>query len=199
MYSYVSIDKIKKEYHLDVLCPQNTAQKENIALTIKGLYYYYSKMKELEGIKDDELKAINRKVIMTLSYTVIDGIVACLGFKIQNRCYYCKKRCSNYSNSMFRGDIKENENKSFKNADDFLRKAKIINLNQSDDNFYKGYREIRNNIHLTKNTNLITEDNAYSKNYIDRTIKFMNDFIDMLYYNYNHFLNINHCIQKEGK
>lgn len=199
MYSYVSIDQIKKEYHLDVLCPQNTAQKENIALTIKGLYYYYSKMKELEGIKDDELKVINRKVIMTLSYTVIDGIVACLGFKIQNRCYNCKKRCSNYSNSMFRGDIKENENKSFKNADDFLRKVKIINLNKSDDNFYKGYREIRNNIHLTKNTNLITEDNAYSKNYVDRTIKFMNDFIDMLYHNYNYFLNINHCTQKEGK
>ena len=198
-YPNVSVESIKKEYHLDALCPANTSQKENIALTIKSLYLYEALMKELDRTNDEELKVMNRKTIITLSYSVIDGIVACLGFKMQNRCYNCKRRCSNYSNSMFASTPYKNEMDAFKNADAFLKKIKIIYLDDSANKFYKQYRDVRNNIHLTRNSPAIIADSSYSKKHVEYAFKFVNDFIEMLYNNYNNFLNVNHCIQRGGK
>lgn len=195
-YNYISVEKIKKEYHLDVLCPPNTTQKENIALTIRAVYFYEEIMRELEKTDDEVLKAINRKTMMMLSYSVIDGVVACLGFKMQNQCYNCRHRCSHYCVNMFSKSAEKNLHDSFKNADAFLKKNNIINLDRNADLFYNQYRDIRNNIHLTKNVPLITRDAAYSKRHVDYSTTFMDNFIDMLYHNYINFINVNKCINR---
>lgn len=197
-YEYISSAQIKKAYHLDELCPSNTAQKENIASAIRSVYFYMDIMKALENTNDEEMKAINRKTIMILSYSVIDGIVACLGFKMQNRCYNCKKPCSHYCIGMFAESEKKNVYNSFKNADEFLRKIKVINLDRNANIFYKHYREIRNNVHLTSNSKVITRDTAYSKNQVCYATDFMDSFIKMLYRNYINFINANNCIRRGG-
>ena len=124
-YQNISISDIKKQFHLDVLCPNKAAQSENIALTIKLLYFYCDLLKEKYP---PDIEALICRELIIASYSVIDGLVGCLGFMIQYKCFDCKKRCACFSQTMFPGNTKKNENDAFKNADKYLKEHKIIDL-----------------------------------------------------------------------
>ena len=189
-YKDVSLADIKKEYHLDVICPQGAEQSENIALTIKMLYFYCDMLKSKYP---SDIEALICRELIISSYSVIDGLVGCLGFKIQYQCYNCQRRCNCFSQSMFPGDARKNENEAFKNADLYLRATKIIDLTPAASVYYDNYRSARNNIHLTKNTNVITSDKRFTREHCQQAIEFLNGFIEMIYTNYINFVKRNGC------
>ncbi|MBO5946411.1 MAG: hypothetical protein J6Q69_07380 [Clostridia bacterium] len=191
-FSEVSIAEIKKHFHLDELCPADTAQKENIALSIKMLYFYCDM---LRADYPRDIEATLCREIVILSYSIIDGLVACLGFKMQERCLGCKSHCQHYSVKMYEGEsIRKNENDSFKNADVYLKKCGVISLTPGALLFYTQYRDRRNNVHLSKNCEVITKDPCFNRKHCNRAVNFLNEFVDMLYLNQREFVRNNKCI-----
>lgn len=196
-FSDVSLTDIKKHFHLDELCPNNTAQKENIALSIKMLYFYCDM---LNASYPSDIEATLCREIIILSYSVIDGLVACLGFKMQERCLRCKSHCKHYSVGMYEGEsVRKNENDSFKKADVYLKRCEVISLTQGALLFYNQYRDRRNNVHLSKNCEVITKDACFNRRYCNRAINFLNEFVDMLYKNQREFVRNNKCLDSVRK
>lgn len=193
-FSNIPLNEIKKQFHLDAICPPQTAQKENIALSIKLLYFYCDMLKTKYP---SDIESLLCREIIILSYSILDGIVGCLGFLMQSQCGRCSRRCNYYSQTMFSGDsIRENEQKSFVLADNFLQKCKIINLTEKAKRFYNDYRQHRNNIHLTKNCNVITSDSYFSRKSCNQAVLFLSEFIDMIYCNHKEFVAKNRCCKK---
>ena len=190
-FSDVSLEDVKKRYHLNEICPSDTAQKENVALSIKLLYFYCDMLKSRYPF---DVEALLCREIVILSYSVLDGLVGCLGFKLQHSCGICTHRCSRYSQKMYEGaTIRENEQRSFAVADAYLRSCGIIDMTKDADQFYRDYRQTRNNIHLTKNCDVITDDRRFTRAYCNRAVRFLEEFIEMLYVNYVDFIKKNKC------
>ena len=147
-----------------------------------------------------DIEALLCREIIILSYSIIDGLVACLGFKMQEQCLKCKHHCSNYSVKMFEGEsIRKNEEKAFKLANLYLRKCRIVNMKSEAQRFYDQYRDRRNNVHLSKNCDVITKDSCYNRAHCDRAVRFFGEFVDMLYVNYKEFVSKNKCNSKDFK
>ena len=195
--SDVTIREIKERFHLNDICPSDTAQKENIALSIK-LLFFYCDMLHADYPKD--LEALLCREVIILSYSIIDGLVACLGFLMQERCITCKSRCAHYSIKMFSEDsVKKNERRAFEHADKYLRSCSIINLTSEARAFYSQYRDRRNNVHLSKNCEIITQDSCFNREHCDRAVRFFTEFIDMLYENHNEFIMKNRCCDNKRR
>ena len=121
-------------------------------------------------------------------------------FLMQDRCALCSHRCQYYSQTMYEEfSIRENENKAFKNADAYLQKCKIINMTLDAQQFYRVYRDRRNNIHLSKNCEIITKDKCFTRSYSNQAVKFLSNFIDMLYENQREFVANNKCNSKQRR
>ncbi len=195
-YPY-SIAQIKKDYHLDVLCPARTAQKENIALSIKLLYFFCDMLK---STFTNDIEILMCREIIILSYSILDGIVGCLGFKMQEQCNKCNRRCSYYFNEMSSSDTEfENEEKSFKRAKKHLEDCKILYWSKGAKDFHSMYRNYRNNIHLTKNAKVINNDPFYTRESSNKAVEFLQEFIDVLYHNYQEFVENNRCYNQINK
>lgn len=191
-YTNVSVAEIKKDFYLEIFCPQKSEQLENIALTIKLLYFYCDMLK---GQYPSDLESLLCRDIIITSYSVIDGLVGCLGYKIQSQCYNCKNRCNCFSQSLFKDDEVKNERNLFINADKYLRLHKIIDLTPSAREYYDNYREARNNVHLTKNAPVITADSRFTRERCRQSIQFLNNFVEMLHVNYTSFVKKNKCFR----
>ena len=190
-FSDPSVNEIKKHYHLAEICPTGTAQIENIALSIKMLYFYCDM---LENKYPRDIEALICREVIILSYSILDGTVACLGFLMQDKCMKCKRRCAHYSVEMYSGkNIRVNEEKAFKLADEYLKKCGIISLTAGAKLFYDQYRDRRNNVHLSKNCEVITKDKCFNREHCKRAISFFDEFFDMLYVNHKEFVSINKC------
>jgi hypothetical protein len=161
------------------------------------MLYFYCDLLKAEYPSD--IEALICRELIIVSYSVIDGLVACLGFMIQSQCSNCKQRCGCYSQSMFAGNERKNENDAFKNADLYLRSKRIIDLTPAARLYYENYRSARNNIHLTKNTSIITQDKRYSREHCRQAVEFLNQFVEMLYQNYMQFVKNNGCNYKKRR
>lgn len=194
IYNNYPISDIKTDYFLRELCVGETSQLENIAITIQSLYFYHDIL--VSSNLPKTIEASLCRTIIIMSYSVIEAIVISLGYKLQNSCISCKKKCvcRYYSISMFSNiNEKVNEKKSFINANDFLSQIGIIYLLSSDKKFYDEYRNSRNNVHLGRNAEIITKDLYYSKTNCEKTIRFMQEFIRMLNDNFSDFIKNNKC------
>lgn len=187
-----SVEQIKKEYYLNDLCVADTAQIENIAITIQSLYVYHSIL--MSGNYPRTIEASLCRTIIIMSYSILEAIVVSLGYKIQTNCINCKRRCPNHSVSMFsEKETYKNELKAFKNSDEFLTKIKIINLTNQARNYYNHFRDNRNNVHLARNANVISKDDNFTKKECNVAIEFLQGFIKLLQDNYFEYINFYKC------
>lgn len=188
-----SNNDIKKAFCLDNLIPEDSSQLYNAIETIKGLYLHYGLIQNsnLTG----ELKRIMGKNLMIECYSVIDVVVGCLGYKIQMGCRHCVRRsnCPNYSQSIFRGEAKMNEKNLFKSSNDYLVNVGIMLLSGDSQKMFNLLRDIRNDIHLTRNSSIMSKDKVYSLEYCTMAIEFLVNFTYMLSNNFDDFRKCNGC------
>ncbi len=187
-----SIEQIKRDYHLYSLCIDDTAQIENIAITIQSIYLYHNVLMGLPKWPRS-MEASLCRTMLIMSYSVLEGIVVSTGYKIQDRCRSCPHKCGSYCDSMFQGDRKKNEKDAFFNADGFLKNAEILAMDASASKYYKTFRDSRNNVHLARNARIITEDPMYSISECAFAVKLLQKMIDVIYHNYLAFCERNNC------
>ena len=187
-----SLEQIKNDYYLYDLCVKGTAQLENIAITIQSLYFYHKIL-----IAANYPKAIESslcRTIIIMSYSVLEAIVISVGYKIQHRCQYCRHPCVFYSNSMFKDEkTHSNEMRAFQNADEYLRKIGIINLTAQARAYYDDFRDNRNNVHLARNSEVISRDHAYTRQGCNSAIEFLQSIIELIQNNFVEFCQTNGC------
>lgn len=187
-----SLEQIKNDYYLYDLCVNDTAQLENIAITIQSLYFYHNIL-----IAANYPKAIESslcRTIIIMSYSILEAVVVSVGYKIQNRCQYCRHACAYYSNSMF-NDKKthNNEMRAFQNAHEYLRKFGIINLTAQARAYYDDFRDNRNNVHLARNSEVISRDHAYTRQECNSAIEFLQSIIELIHNNFLEFCQTYGC------
>lgn len=181
-----SLNQIKKDYYLYDLCVNDTSQLENIAITIQSLYFYQSILVSNDFSRSFEASLCRTIIIM--SYSILEAIVISTGYKIQNYCKVCRHSCSYCSSSMFKDiNTHNNEMRAFTRAADFLEKTKIISLTRPAKMYFDNFRDNRNNVHLARNSKVITEDQTYTRNECNSAIIFLQSIIKMIYNNYVEF------------
>lgn len=189
---HYSLNQIKKDYFLNDLCVRNSPQLENIAITIQSLYLYRNILMADEYPRS--LEASLCKNIIISSYSVIEGIVIFAGYKIQTACSQCKHPCHNRSVSMFEDkSTAKNERNAFFNAEQFLKNVGIISFNRGANKFYNSFRDSRNNVHLGKTTEVITNDKNYTRKSCNFALSFLQEFIKLMKDNYKEFCRCNDC------
>ncbi len=187
-----SLEKIKKEYYLNDLCVNGTAQLKNISITIQSLYFYHNIL--VASKYEKSIEASLCRTIFITSYSILEGIVISTGYKIQNKCRYCKHQCKYSSVMMFNNKNERcNEINAFKNADEFLNNIGILNFTSRAKQYYCDFRENRNNIHLGKNCEVITCDYNFTKEECFNKITFLQDCIEIMHYNYLRFTKKHKC------
>ena len=188
-----SLEDIKRDYYLYNLCVEDTPQLENIAITIQSLYFYKDIL--VSNTYPKTIEASLCRTIVIMSYSILEAIVVSLGYKLQYTCHNCNRngRCDCYSYSMFAEDQKSNELNAFKNADKYLTEIGIISFTSSARRFYDEFRNSRNNIHLSRNSRVITHEKKYTREHCNVVITFFQEFIDMLNHNYLDFIRTHHC------
>jgi hypothetical protein len=188
-----SLEDIKRDYYLYNLCVADTPQLENIAITIQSLYFYKDIL--VSNTYPKTIEASLCRTIVIMSYSILEAIVVSLGYKLQYTCLNCSSAtsCDYYSYSMFAEDQKSNELNAFKNADKYLTEIGIISFTSSARRFYDEFRNIRNNVHLTRNTKVIHNEKQYTREHCNLIITFFQEFIDMLNHNYLDFIKKHHC------
>ena len=192
-YDVYSSGDIKRALYLNNLLPKDSVQLENVILTVKGVYLKLGIIKS--GNLDYEMKKVEGKNLMIDCYSVIDCIVGCLGYKIQMSCRSCRNRnrCCNYSQSVFKNDSESNERNLFKLSNDYLKQVGILLLSQDSDRLYDLLRDIRNDVHLTRNGNIISDEKVYSLKWCEMAIDFLFNFAYLLSENFNEFKRNNGC------
>ncbi len=187
-----SLERIKKEYYLKDLCVNGTAQLENISITIQSLYLYHNIL--VASKYEKSIEASLCRTIFIMSYSILEGIVISTGYKIQNKCRYCKNQCKYSSVMMFNNKNEHcNEINAFKNADEFLNNIGILNFTSRAKQYYSDFRENRNNIHLGKNCEVITCDHNFTKEECFNKIMFLQDCIKIMHSNYLKFTKKHKC------
>lgn len=189
-----SLEDIKKDYYLHNTCVEDTAQLENIAITIQSLYFYHDIL--VSNTYPRSIEASLCRTIVIMSYSILEAIVVSLGYKLQCFCANCNmaNSCKFCSNSMFSSTTKNNELFAFQNADRYLTDIGIINFTDNARTFYNEFRYTRNNIHLERNAQVITNDKMYTKDYCNTAIEFLQNFIEMLNSNYLEFISTHRCV-----
>lgn len=188
----MSIADIKREYHLDNLCIQNTAQLENAAIVIQSSL---KSLVDLKGTKQPkQVEASLCRHIVIDSYSVIEDVIVCLAYKIQNKCLTCHKNCLYRSNSL-RSSFDEHKNamKAFDNGYSYLTKIGIISLTSDARAFYDSFRSSRNNVHLTRNAKIISKDPIYTIKNCEICLDYMKKLFQVMNTNYNEFLKETRC------
>lgn len=186
-----TIEQIKKDYFLNKICVNGTAQIENIAITIESLYFYHNLLNGPSLPKT--IRASICRTFVIMSYSIIEAIVISVGYLIQKKCLICKHRCSAYSLSMFSHDKHNNEIHAFENASEYLTAQGIIQLTANARLFYDGYRSNRNNIHLARNAEVIDESEAYTVAGCNAAFNFLQGFICLIYENFKEFKKLHKC------
>ena len=187
-----SLDEIKRDYHLFDLCVQNTAQLENVAITIQSLYLYQNILQA--GDYPRSMEASLCRTIIIMGYSVIEALVVSVGYQIQRACERCKHRCKYASTSMFH-DAKAhiNASRAFQNADTYLEAIGVRNLTPNAKAFYDLFRSSRNNVHLTRNAKVISKDGDYTREHCLGAAQFLQGFVQMLYENTQEFVATHRC------
>ncbi|MCF0237334.1 MAG: hypothetical protein HUK24_01940 [Sphaerochaetaceae bacterium] len=147
---------------------------------------------------DTSLSASICRNIVIQGYSVIDAIIICAAYRLQDGCRNCNKSntCYFYNESLFLGrDEKINEKVAFSRAEKFLRDSKILNLNSSAKNFLDEARTLRNSIHLTKTDSaLITANPRFTRSYCAKLMAFLQELVEVLGNNIYEYVRENNCI-----
>ena len=185
-----SLDEIKKAYYLNNLCIQDTAQLENTAIVIKSILFMHSFLMNNKLPKDVEAN-ICRSIIID-SYSAIENVVVCLAYKMQNKCLNCRRQCKYRSDSLWSCRSEHaNVMKAFNTADKYLKETGIINLTKEAKTFYEEFRSSRNNVHLTRNTEIIAKDIRFTIKNCKTSIDFMKKLFQVMNANYQEFKRCN--------
>lgn len=190
-----SLEEIKQDYFLYDLCVNDSAQLENIAITIQSLYLYYNILNA--GNYPRSMEASLCRTIIIMSYSILEAIVVSAGYKIQKSCQYCQHQCYYRSCSMFEDEkTHRNEMKAFANADKFLKNVEIINLTSRARDYYDDFRDSRNNVHLARNSQIISRDRKYTKQECISAIDFLQTIIKLIHNNFIVFCQSNGCFRR---
>ena len=183
-----SLEEIKNDCYLHDLFIDGSSQLENVAATIQSLYFYGAAVASHQCPKS--LEASLCRTLTIMSYSIVEAIVLSVAFKIQDKCQSCKHPCANRSSTV----IDAPKEKRFWEADEFLKKHKIIYFADKDINkFYEDFRLSRNNVHLMKKAEVLYKDPNYLPDKCQMAIKFLKVFIDTIHDNFRMYLNMNHC------
>lgn len=187
-----SLEQIKKDYYLYDLCVKDTAQLENIAITIQSLYFYQNILAAANYPKAIESSLCRTIIIM--SYSILEAVVISVGYKIQDRCRYCQHACAYYSNSMFKDEkTHKNEINAFHNSEEYLKKIGIINLTSNASAYFNDFRNNRNNVHLARNSEVISKNRAYTRQECNFAVEFLQSFIEIIHNNLIEFCQLYGC------
>lgn len=89
--------------------------------------------------------------------------------------------------------------KAFDNADRYLKETGIINLTKDAKTFYEDYRKSRNNVHLTRNAEIITKDDQFTIKNCEISIDFMRKLFQVMSSNYQEFARCNCLLNQNMK
>ena len=193
-----SLDEIKKNYYLNNLCIKDTSQIENAAIVIRSIMFMHKFLMDNKLPKDIEA-SICRNIIID-SYSVIENAVVCLAYKMQSKCLQCTLQCKHRSNSLWsKNNEHANVMKAFDNADRYLKETGIINLTKDAKTFYEDYRKSRNNVHLTRNAEIITKDDQFTIKNCKISIDFMRKLFQVMSSNYQEFARYNCLLNQNMK
>lgn len=188
-----SLEDIKRDYLLREFFLDGSAQLENVAATIQSLYLYAAIISSHQCPKSLEASVCRTAIIM--SYSVVEAIVISVGYRIQSRCRNCAHPCQNKCCSMFEGpDAHTNEKNAFWNADHFLKEKHIVEFDNETQQFYKDFRNGRNNIHLARRTIPLDQDSRYTPHNCQVSFNFLRSFIKEIDEKYKKYINDNKCI-----
>ena len=180
-----AIEKIQKDYKLDILAPPESVEKHNIALVFYDLHMQYDKLNVTQDSLHRKLDA--RQFIIT-AYSLLEALIITVAYRIQKSCISKNNRLPFCSASLFQSsDSKQNKVNAYPKANSYLIKIGVISFSTKESkDFYESMRMKRNSVHILNNTSVIEKDSAYTLNYCDQVLKFLKAFCEMLTININH-------------
>ena len=160
-YPY-SLNDIIRDYHLREL----TTSKDycnNIAIVIKSLFNYHDMINSNMFVNEPYLERAMFREIITQSYSVLEVIELEIGALLLHI------------------------NRQTKSDDEQCRKEldrRVKNIGDKEKRKMDEFRQLRNNVHLSKSQS-IADEPQYSRKNVEYWFNFMKEYVNYLYMNYN--------------
>ncbi|MCL2606990.1 MAG: hypothetical protein FWD92_00295 [Methanomassiliicoccaceae archaeon] len=151
-------------YRLDEVVVNDTI-RSNIALTLQYVHFNLDMTKTYDLEKD--LKALTFKQLLISTFSVLEGIMLGAIDTLKKWCdsmESCQSKCEFY----FKKDVSEYIR--FKEMKDHLCTIKALSFSPHGMEFVEIAKDLRNNVHIGKSSELESENTYYSAEFVDRSI-----------------------------